>query len=790
MNAVIMAGGAGQRLRPLTCKEPKPMVPVMNTPVMEHTLALLQKHEVGEVAVTLQYLPERIKNYFGDEMHGVKLTYVVEDQPLGTAGSVLNTGKQNDTLLVISGDALTDLDITAALAFHKSKGADATIVLKRVPIPLEYGVVIVDPEAKIERFVEKPDWSEVFGDLVNTGIYLLEPNVWEGFKAGENFDFAKNVFPRLLERNARMYGFVTQDYWCDIGSVEQYVSAHRDIFDGKCRLTIQKAQDIDGVWIEEGAKIHSASVIKGPCYIGADAVIAEGAAIEPYSVIGSGVKVDGGASIKRSIIWENSHMSAYAEVRGAVLCSNVEVHRGAAVFEQAVIADGVHIGQKSIVSTNVRVWPDKHVDAGDTITSDCIWGNCNSKLFVETGIRGGFKELSPEMMCRLGRTIALELGQNARVGVAADGSPECVLLKQALAAGLMAGGADVFDLECTVKPVVRFGISSLSLSAAVYLRRIEDTVSLELIDRDALDMSAGKLRSIRSAFEQGRETVLERGSLGLLRVRTNIEGFYIASVLSSIDVRAMREGAKRVIIIAQDTQSRELCEELFAACGWGVVNAATVEEARKLSRKLNAVALNIGQEKFAIYSGSETVEGGRLDMLLALMELRAGAKELVCDALSPDTIEQMALLYGAQVKRMHTQKLLKEIKRTGLLFAVKTDPFAAAVRLCEKLVLDDATLTELANALPQVNVRERSIACAWKDIGRIFRTISDEQAGANMERLEGLRIRSRNGWVHLLPGSDGRRLRVIGGAFSEEYAESLADLYAKRASALCEEDSL
>ena len=299
-------------------------------------------------------------------------------------------------------------------------------------------------------------------------------------------------------------------------------------------------------------------------------------------------------------------------------------------------------------------------------------------------------------------------------------------------------------------------------------------------------MSPGRLRSFRSAFEQGVEQPLNRDAIGLLRVRANITGFYIAHVLSAIDVNMMRQEARRVVIYADSAQSRELCEELFAGCGWGVVVAATAQEARKLSRKQGAVALSVGEGGLAILTGSETVEGSRLDLLAALLELRTGAKEIFCDALAPEAIEEMAARYDASVLRKHTQKLVRGIDRGSLLFFVKTDPYAAAVLLCEKVAALDTSITDLANELPPLVLHERSIACAWKDIGRIFRTIAEEQAGANVERLEGLRIKNKNGYVHLLPGNDGRRMRVISGAFSEEYAESLADLYVRRANCICE----
>ena len=240
MKAVIMAGGKGTRLRPLTCNKPKPMVPIVNRPMMEHIIYLLQKHGFNEVWITLFYLPELIRNYFGDGSEfGMKINYSLEETPLGTAGSVKKVvDNLNDTFLVISGDALTDINLEKAIKFHKAKKVKATIVLTKVPNPLEYGVVIADQKGEVKRFLEKPGWGEVFSDTVNTGIYILEPEVFNLFESGSEFDFSKNLFPMLLDKGESIGGFVADGYWSDIGNLEQYRQAHYDVLTGKVKGSI------------------------------------------------------------------------------------------------------------------------------------------------------------------------------------------------------------------------------------------------------------------------------------------------------------------------------------------------------------------------------------------------------------------------------------------------------------------------------------------------------------------------------------------------------------------------
>ncbi|HEY9723268.1 MAG TPA: nucleotidyltransferase family protein, partial [Oscillatoriaceae cyanobacterium] len=255
MKAVLMAGGSGTRLRPLTCDIPKPMVPMLNKPMAEHIINLLKRHGITDIIITLYYLPHVIQNYFGDGRDfGVNITYAVEEKmPLGTAGCVKAIESLlDDTFIVISGDSLTDIDLTEAVNFHKQKGSVASIVLKRVANPLEFGVVITDDDNRIRRFLEKPSSSEVFSDTINTGTYVLDPEVLKLLPADKEVDFSKDLFPLLLERNDPMFGFVADGYWEDVGNLQSYRQAHYDILDGKVKVELPYNRLEGDIWIGEG----------------------------------------------------------------------------------------------------------------------------------------------------------------------------------------------------------------------------------------------------------------------------------------------------------------------------------------------------------------------------------------------------------------------------------------------------------------------------------------------------------------------------------------------------------
>jgi Nucleoside-diphosphate-sugar pyrophosphorylase involved in lipopolysaccharide biosynthesis/translation initiation factor 2B, gamma/epsilon subunits (eIF-2Bgamma/eIF-2Bepsilon) len=240
MQAVIMAGGFGTRLRPITCNVPKPMAPMANRPMLSHIIELLKTHGLSDLTMMLYYQPEVITDYFGDgSKMGVKIRYLKPEADLGTAGSVKFAQKNlPGTFLVISGDVLTDFDLKQAIDFHNKKKAMATIVLTRVANPLQYGVVITDNEGKIERFLEKPSWGEVFSDTINTGLYILDPSVLDLIPPDKPFDFSKELFPLLLKENKPLYGYIAEGYWKDVGNHEEYRLGHQDILDGKVKINI------------------------------------------------------------------------------------------------------------------------------------------------------------------------------------------------------------------------------------------------------------------------------------------------------------------------------------------------------------------------------------------------------------------------------------------------------------------------------------------------------------------------------------------------------------------------
>ncbi|HEY5336071.1 MAG TPA: sugar phosphate nucleotidyltransferase, partial [Mycobacteriales bacterium] len=425
MRAVVMAGGEGTRLRPMTANQPKPLLPVVNKPIMEHVLRLVRRHGITETVVTVQFLAALVRNYFGDgDELGMQLSYATEESPVGTAGSVKNAEEvlRDAPFVVISGDALTDIDLTDLIRFHREKGALVTVALKSVPDPLEFGIVITADDGRIERFLEKPTWGQVFSDTVNTGIYVMEPEVLDHVAANEQVDWSHDVFPALLEAGLPLYGYVADGYWEDVGTHESYIRAQADVLNRQVDVDIDGFEVSPGVWIGEGAEVDADAVIKGPVFIGSYAKVEAGAELREYTVLGSNVIVKDGAFLHRAVIHDNVFIGSQTNLRGCVIGKNTDVMRAARIEEGVVVGDECVIEEEAFLSHDVKVYPFKTIEAGAVVNTSVIWESRGQRaLFGPRGISGLINvEITPEHVVRLASAFATTLRKGATVTTSRD----------------------------------------------------------------------------------------------------------------------------------------------------------------------------------------------------------------------------------------------------------------------------------------------------------------------------------------------------------------------------------
>jgi mannose-1-phosphate guanylyltransferase/phosphomannomutase len=471
MKAVIMAGGFGTRLRPLTTHIPKPLVPVGNVPIMEHTVRLLKRHGFTDLLVLLYFLPETITGHFGDgSQWGVRMTYATPTADLGTAGAVkFAAGELGEPVLVISGDVLTDFDLQAAVRSHQQRGAEASIVLTRVDSPLAYGIVIIDESGRIVRFLEKPSWGEVFSDTINTGIYILDPSVLAAVPAGRPYDFGRELFPALLASGRRLYGHVAEGYWRDVGDLTEYRTAHLDLLQGRVGVEIPGTHTQGpehSVWVGEGARVDFLTKLSGSVIIGAGAQVAPGVRLV-NCVVGPGCVIGAGADIEGSVLWDHVDVGPSARIKEAIVGTRAQIRANAFVAEGVVIGDYARIGESSTVKANAKVWPYKEVEDGATLAMSLVWSERWSRsIFGRYGVSGLANiEISPEFAAKLGAAFGATVGKRRTMITSRDHHKASRMINRALMAGLLSVGVDVQDLGVAPVSVVRYQISALGHAA-------------------------------------------------------------------------------------------------------------------------------------------------------------------------------------------------------------------------------------------------------------------------------------------------------------------------------------
>ncbi|MCA1706745.1 MAG: NTP transferase domain-containing protein, partial [Actinobacteria bacterium] len=555
MQAVIMAGGEGSRLRPLTGNIPKPMLPVANKPLMEHIILLLKKHGFTDVVATVQFLSSVIRNYFGDGSDlGASVSYATEEVPLGTAGSVLGASDLlSGTFLVISGDALTDLDLSAVVRSHRERGAAATLVLKRMKDPLEFGIVMTSEDGKIQRFLEKPTWGQVFSDTINTGIYVLEPEVLDLIPPDQPYDFSSELFPLMLDKGLPLYGHVADSYWTDVGNPDAFLAAQRDALAGRVDVELAGFELHPGVFVGEEVEIDPTARVTGPVLIGDNCSVGPGAVIGPYAVVGSNVTVGPDARVDNGVLMDRSYMGAAARVRGGVVGPGSSLERGATLEEGAVLGSEVRVGAGAIVNARVKIYPSRMVEAGAIVTRSVVHERSATRsLFGAKGVAGSINMgVSAETAVRLGMAYGSTLPRGSVVVTGRDASRSARTLKRALIAGLNSTGVSVRDLELVPRPLTRFTVRREQTAGGISVRTSAgdvESVEIGLFGPDGADLPEAQQRKIERVFF--REDYRRAGPtrLGELEFPPRALEQYTGGLIDATDVRLVRGAGLKVVV--------------------------------------------------------------------------------------------------------------------------------------------------------------------------------------------------------------------------------------------------
>jgi len=824
VKAIIMAGGEGSRLRPLTCDRPKPMVPVANQPIMAYAIELLKKYGITDIGVTLQYLPQAIQDYFGDgSNYGVNLSYYIEDSPLGTAGSVKNAAAfLDDTFIVVSGDALTDFNLAQAIAFHKKQGSMVTLVLTTVENPLEFGVVITDQKGAIRRFLEKPSWGEVFSDRVNTGIYILEPEVLSWIPPDRMFDFSKDLFPALLAKGMPMFGCVLDGYWCDIGNLQQYRQSHYDLLEGKVKVNLPD-MDAQGIRWGQGVEVHSSATLEGPLLLGDYCVIGPNVVVGPCSVIGDRTVVEEGASLKRAILWENAVIGKHAALRGSVVGRQVRIGVKAAIFEGAVIGDETRVEESAVIKPDVKVWPYKIIEKGTTLSSSLVWGGRTAKsLFGKWGIPGiANVEISPEFAVRLGSAYGSTLAKDSMVAVSCDGSRITGMLKQAFSTGIRSTGVSTADLGDLATPMHRFALAAIKVKGGVHVKRDawnHDKIWFCFMDDKGIDISPNSARKVENMFWREDFRRVKGSETGNEQVIPLISDSYIRWLTNEVDLEAIKKKHFRLVVDCHAAHMAELLDPLWEVMGcevepFYVPIKKQEQDFQELPKMLPHLAREVlrheadlgvmmdsnAENLVLIDNKGQVIEEPQLTTLMSLIifHSKPGATVVVPVTVSR-AVERLAERFGGQVIRTKTtpyalmeavtREDIKEKQGKYFQMGLQFDAIQGVVKLMDYLALNNISLSELVASIPESYVHSQATDCPWEAKGKVMRTLIEEEAGDRVELLDGIKINHERGWALVLPHTEEPSYQVFSEGFNQEYAEELTNLYINKIRAILTKD--
>ncbi len=829
MKAVIMAGGFGTRLRPLTSNIPKPMVPMVNKPMMEHIVELLKAHGIKDIVSALFYQPNVITTYFGDgSAWDINMHYRKAEADYGTAGCVRFSKEfLDERFIVISGDVLTDFDLTAALRFHEQKKAKATLLLTRVSNPLQYGVVLTREDGKITRFLEKPSWGEVFSDTINTGIYILEPDVLELIPEKQEFDFSKNLFPLLLERDLGLYGYIAEGYWKDIGSLNEYQDAHSDVLRGEVLLKID-GEKHDNLLIGKGSTVEAdPRHLTGNIVIGKNCHIHKGAVIS-NSVIGDGCELLPGAVVRNSIIWSWTTIGTRTELSHDVIGTNCFIGDDTTILENVFISDSCTIGKDSKLFSNIKLWPEKKVEEGSIVTRSLVWEDkWLRELFTTDSRVSGISnvEITPEFSAKLGAAFGAFVGAGATVIASRDSDNVSRMINRAIITGLMSAGVHCADLRASSIPIIRHELGSGQNRGGIHVRKSpfdKNLTDIIFFDAQGKDLPSSKSKSIERLFFGEDYARAHFDKVGTLSFPERTTERYTAHFLKTLDTQAIRAAGLKLVIDYSNGVALSVFPNILGDINVQVVALNAYLDNRKLTRTKQefddslhqlsyvvtslkydlGIMLDVGAEKiYAVDEHGCIIDGDRLLTLMVKFAALANKdlKKIAVPVTASGEIDIIAKEFGLEVLRTRNSHLAlmeaaidKELRfvggtRGGFIFnefLSASDGMYSIAKLIEFMAKTGKKLGDLDHETIRLRLEKRKVQCPWHIKGRVMRKLMEDSENISRELVEGVKLSpahlGTNTTVLINPDHSKPVFHIIAESANAETAQKLVQEYEEK----------
>jgi len=812
MIPILMAGGFGTRIRPLSANLPKPMLPLVNRPILEHVLELLHRHGLDEAILLLYHQPGAITDYFGDGSRlGMKLHYYTAEADFGTAGAVRRGAElvPSDTYLVLSGDVLCDFDLGAIIEAHKARGAEATITLTRVANPLQFGIVITDPNGKVTRFLEKPTWGEVFSDTINTGIYVLDKAAIAAIDEDAVVDFSKDLFPKLLAKGRSLYGIIQEGYWRDIGDPESYVRVHHDICAGLVR-GIQVPGDplnLVGRDVRVEGQIDLEGVeSRGTVVIGRGAELAAGARVE-NCVIGPGAKIGAGAELRGAVIWSNAVIGAKARIEDAVVCDGARIGASTQLEPGTVVGDSSQLGSEVRVKEGVKIWPRKVVEDYAVVHTNMVWAaRWRTSAFEESAVVGLTNyELTPEVAAKLGAAYGALLPERGVILTSRDAHPASRMLRRAFVGGLGSAGVDIADLGMTPKPIMRYRLQdqkSRELGAVFFQQvlELEGMTAIRFYDSHGAEISTDTAKSVERVFFREDFRRVDHDHVGVIHDRPVVLASYQEACLQKLERDAIRERNFRVVVDYSHGSAAVVLPSLLGRLGVDEVtlNApiealyrppkkgdiqAMEEQLATIVRSLGAdlgVWVQPGAEHLLLADRSGRLwRGMDLLMLLGSLMVRAAGREVhevILPVFAPSALVQLYTSAGWSVQQISAdpRSAMRSAAAPGVVFAstgggdlTYTDLHAAPdamfglTKILEHMAVTGLDLEDVAKDLPSTPYLTRTISCPMERKGNIMRRFAEVAQERDASFIDGVKVQMDQGWVQLRADRTAPRLHLV-----------------------------
>lgn len=800
----------------------------MNKPMMQHIIDLLKKHGITEIVSTLFFQPDIITEYFGDgKKFGIQMQYRRAEADYGTAGSVRNAGDfLDERFVIISGDVLTDFDLSKAIAFHEEKKAKATLVLTRAKNPLAFGVVITDAGGKITRFLEKPSWGEVFSDTINTGIYIIEPEVLQLIPYQKEFDFGKNLFPAMLEQDMGLYGYIAEGYWRDVGNLNEYQEAHLDALDDGVDLTYD-GDIIGSAFVGSNTTIETEQEnLQGKVLIGKNCTIGKNVKIIK-SVIGNDCVIEDGAVIRNSVIWSHTKIGRGAELTSCVVAKWCTIGAHTIISDNVYISDKCIIGSECRLAPNIKLWPGKEVEDGAVLTRSMVWEDKWLKeLFTDSRITGLSNiEMNPEFGAKIGAAFGGLVGKGKSVLMSRDSDNVSRMMNRALMCGLMSAGIDAGDLRAVSIPIVRQElrngkhIGGIHVRKSPYDRNLTDII---FFDGKGKDLPASKTKSLDRLFFGEDFPRVRPEDVGGVTFPERAQENYIQKFLSTVNVEAISQSKFKLVIDYSSGIASSIFPNILGSFNAHVLSQNAYLDAKKIPRtpeefdrsveQLSHIVTSLGYDiGFILDAGAERClivdENGKFvetDRLLTLvthlfLTVFPDVKKIAVPITASGEIDLIAEHMGVEVVKTRDRHLSlmeaatkDDIKFVGgtkggfiftdFLFA--SDGMYSVAKILELLAVANTRFGQLDKQVPKLHLNKKDIHVPWDKKGKVMRHLmKDTENHSHRILLDGVKLvidHKASTTVLMWPDRSKPSFHVHAESAEKELAEILLSQYEEK----------